>query len=241
MSHDITYLHIKRAIEKDTECFLCTLEDEIERKYIDTYLSELVMDAPSRGKIIESRGFCNNHFYKMLIAAHKPETSDGHGLALVIKSITEKLMQDLHKCEDYCVMLPNENSCPVCVYLADFTEMYVKGIVEFLSSNHEEFLKLFRESKGLCIPHFVSLTCVAEEKADERIGDVMVSIIGVEEKSLQRLGSRLAEYIKRQSYEFSDKDHEKIDDTILRGVEKIAGRLGVNLGSILKGKVKENV
>ncbi|MEM2112410.1 MAG: DUF6062 family protein [Candidatus Bathyarchaeia archaeon] len=236
MSHDITYLHIKRAIKKGTECFLCTLEEEIERKYIDTYLSELVMDAPSRDKIIESRGFCNNHFYKMLIAAHNPESFDGHGMALIIKSVAEKLIQDLHKREDYRVMLPNENSCPACVYLADFTEMYVKGIAEFLSSNHEEFSKLFRESKGLCIPHFVSLTYVAEEKADERIRDVIASIIRVEEKNLQRLDSGLAEYIKRQSYVFSDKDREKMEDTVLRGVEKIAGRRGVNLGNMLRRK-----
>ena len=229
MSHDITYLHIKRAVEKNTECFLCTLEDEIERRYIDTYLSELVMDAPSRDKIIESRGFCNNHFYKMLIVASRPESFDFHGMALIMKSIAERLIRDLHKQEDYRVMLPNEDTCPACVHLADFMKMYVKRVVQLLSSNHEEFSKLFIESKGLCIPHFISLVHTAEENTDEKIRDVMVTMTKVEEKNFHRLDSGLADYIKRQSYEFSNKDREKVEAMVLRGVEKIAGRRGVKL------------
>jgi len=82
MSVDIAYLRIKRVIGNGEECFLCALENEIERKYTDTYLSELVMDASSREKIVESRGFCNHHYYKMLIAATKPGSPDGHGMAL---------------------------------------------------------------------------------------------------------------------------------------------------------------
>jgi hypothetical protein len=232
MSHDITYLHIKRAVKKNTECFLCTLEDEIERKYVDTYLSELVMDAPSRDKIIESRGLCNNHFYKMFIAASRPERFDFQGMALIMKSVAEQLIQDMHEREDYRVMLPNENTCPACIHLADFMETYVKCVVKLLSSNHEELSELFIKSKGLCIPHFVSLLHVIEENTDDGIRNIIVTINKVEEKNFQKLDSGLAEYIKRQSYEFSNKDREQVEDMVLRGVEKIAGRRGVKLRSI---------
>ncbi len=63
---------------------------------MDAYLSELVMDTKMREKIIESKGFCNNHLYKMLIIASKPESPDGHGVALTTQSIIEKFIQDLH-------------------------------------------------------------------------------------------------------------------------------------------------
>jgi len=52
MGVDIAYLRIRRVIGSDEECFLCALEDEIERKYMDTYLSELVMNASSREEIV---------------------------------------------------------------------------------------------------------------------------------------------------------------------------------------------
>jgi hypothetical protein len=237
MSDGITYLQIKRAIESNKECFLCTLEDEIERKYMDTYLYELVMDASSRQKIIESRGFCNHHSYKMLIAASKPESSDGHGMALIMKSVIEKLIQDLHKQKSYHIgdfhkMLTNENKCPACIHLSDFMETYVKGVVDLLSSNHEEFSKLLRESKGLCIPHFVTLMHATEENARDRSKSIIETITEVEEKNLHRLNSELTEYVRRQSYEFSEKDREAMEDIVLRSVEKIAGRRGLKLEPI---------
>jgi hypothetical protein len=243
MSIDITYLHIKRAIASNEECFLCTLEDEIERKYIDTYLSELVMNTSSRQKIIESRGFCNHHFYKMLIKASKPESSDGHGMALIMKSVTEKLIQDLHKqksChrDNFLKMLANETMCPACIHLSDFMGMYAKKAMELLSSNHEEFSKLFKESKGLCIPHFVTLLHVAKENVRDLSQGIIETITEVEEKNLSRLNSELAEYIRRQSYEFSDKDRAAVEDIVLRSVEKIAGRRGVKLRNLSERRMR---
>ena len=231
MGVDIAYLRIKRIIGSDEECFLCALEDEIERKYMDTYLSELVMDASSRKKIIESRGFCNHHFYKMLIAASKPGSSDGHGIALVNESITEKLIEDLRKqesnhIEDLHKLLANENNCPACIHLAEFSRMYTEKIVKLLSSDSEEFLKLLKASKGFCIPHFVALVHMAEEITPVHSKKIINALIEVEEKNLRRLNSELDEYIKRQSYEFSEKDRAVVADIVPRSVEKIAGRRG---------------
>jgi hypothetical protein len=232
MGVDIAYLRIKRVIGSDEECFLCALEDEIESKYTDTYLSELVMDASSREKIIESRGFCNHHFYKMLIAANKPGSSDGHGIALVNESVVDKLIQDLHKqksphIDDLLKLLAAENKCPACVHLAEFSRMYEKRIIELLSSDSEEFLKLLKESKGFCIPHFVALVQVAKETMHSQSQEMVKTLMGIEESSLLRLNSELAEYVRRQSYEFSEKDRLAVGGIVLRSVEKIAGRRGM--------------
>jgi len=239
MSADIVYLHIKRAIDSNKECFLCTLEDELERKYIDTYLDELVMDPASREKIIESRGFCNHHSYKMLIAAGKPRSLDGHGLALVIKSVVEKLVQDFCKQEKlsqnhFLRMLPNETKCPACVHLSHFVKMYTQTVAELLSSSHEEFLKLFEGSKGLCVPHFVALLSETERISPGRGRATIETVIEVEEKSLRRLDSELAEYVRMQSYEFSEKDREEVEGAVLRSIEKIAGRRGLKLTNLIE-------
>ncbi|MGC8895382.1 MAG: DUF6062 family protein [Candidatus Bathyarchaeia archaeon] len=184
---DIAYLRIKRAIECKEECFLCVLEDEIERKFVDTYLSELVMDASARNKIIESRGFCNNHFYKMLIAANKHRSPDGHGIALIANSVVEQLLLDVCKLSRYKNafrnMLSSEEKCPACSHLAAFTYMYIQKVVELFSLQDEEFMKLFKESRGLCIPHFAALTRTIEEKLAGQAQNVIKVIIEVEEKN----------------------------------------------------------
>jgi len=229
---DIVYLRIKRLIGCDEECFLCALEEEIESKYVDTYLSELVMDSSSRQKIIESRGFCNHHFYKMLIAASKPGSSDGHGVALVNKSVVNQLIQDLHEQKsqhigDVNKLLATENKCPACIHLSEFSKMYTTKVVELLSSDNEEFLKLLKKSKGFCIFHFVRLVQATKDVAPTQSQKVIKTLTEIEEKSLRRLNSELDEYVKRQSYEFSEKDRAAVADIVPRSVEKIAGRRGV--------------
>ncbi|MEM3616848.1 MAG: DUF6062 family protein [Candidatus Bathyarchaeia archaeon] len=226
MSVDVTYFHIERMIKSGAECFLCALEDEIERKYMDAYLSEFVMDAKAMEKLVESMGFCNHHFYRMLITATKPESSDGHGIALIAQSIIEKLLQDLSrqrkKRKEAFVQTAN---CPICAYLASSMEIYIAKIVELLSSYEEEFLKLFKVSKGICIPHFTFLLESLKNTINNQ--EIVKTIVGVEEKNLQRLKSELSEYIRRQGYEFSDLDRKDVEDVPLRSIQKIVGRRGL--------------
>lgn len=231
ISFDVAYLRIKRAIGGEEECFLCRLEEEIESKYVNDYLSELVMDSAARQKIIESKGFCNYHFYKLLTAASKPASSDGHGIALINKSIIEALLRDFHKQKVLQVsscdkMLATENSCPICVYIAQFSERYANKILELISSENEEILNNLKKSRGFCIPHFVMLihkTAVLPFQNQK----IVNTLTELEEKNLRSLHSELAEYIRRQSYEFSEKDRAAIASIVTRSVKKISGRLGI--------------
>jgi len=228
MSVDVTYFRIERMIKSGVECFLCALEDEIERKYIDAYLSELVMDAKSRERLVESGGFCNHHFYRMLTIATKPESSDGHGIALIDQSIIEKIVQDLQKQRKRGKEVFRQTmECPACTHLTNLMEIYNRKIVELLCSRSEEFLRLLKNSKGLCIPHFLSLlTTLENTKFDE---DIVKIVFEVEESNLQRLKLELSEYVKKQSYEFSNADRKALEDAPLRSVQKIVGRKGIKV------------
>jgi len=235
MSVDVTYFRIERIIKSGAECFLCALEDEVERKYLDAYLSELVMNGEAREKIVESRGFCNHHFYRMLIAASKPESPDGHGIALISQNIIEKLIQDLHKQKkNYKSFYQKEKmkNCPACAYIANFMEICNKKIVKLFSSDNKEFLTLFKDSKGLCIPHFTMLINELKEVLHTQNWEIIETIIEIEEKNLRRLNSELAEYVRRQSYEFSDQDRTTVEDVLLRSVQKMVGRRGLKLRNI---------
>jgi len=228
MSVDVTYFRIERMVRSDAECFLCALEDEIERKYIYAYLSELVMDAKARERLVEGVGFCNNHFYRMLAIATRPDSSDGHGIALISQSIIEKTIQDLQKQRKHGKEAFRQTTeCPACTHLANLMEIYNRKIVELLCSRNEEFLNLFRNSKGLCIPHFLSLLTMLE---NTKFGEDIVKILfEVEKKNLQRLKLELSEYVKKQSYEFSNADRKALEDVPLRSVQKMVGRRGIKI------------
>jgi len=238
MSTTITYLRIKRAIEKSNECFICDLETEIERKYLDNYLSELVMDNKARQRIIANRGFCNQHSYKLLIEASKPTSSDGHGIALIMQSVTEQLIKDItehtrNHNHSFREMLANEEKCPACTHIDEFLKIYLKETALLLSSN-EEFSKLFIGSKGLCVPHFVTMMRILEEGKHNQKQNTAATILEVEKQNLQRLHTELSEYVRRQSYEFSEKDRETIANVVPRSVGKIAGRRGMKAQELSK-------
>jgi hypothetical protein len=232
MKTSITYIRIRNAIEKNGECFLCDLEAEIEKKYLDTYLQELVMDPKAREKIIKSRGFCNDHSYKMLIEASKPGSADGNGIALINENIVEKLIKGLHKqksrhTNDSHKLFSAKNECPACIHVEKFAKTYAEKVAELLCSGNEEFSRLVKESKGFCIPHLVTLLDLLQDVMPNQRQLITKTLMEIEERNLQRLNSELAEYIRRQSYEFSEKDRVAVADVVLRSVEKIAGRRGI--------------
>jgi len=248
VTEDMISLHVKKAMEIAKGCFLCALEDELEREYMDTYISELVMDASSRQRIVESRGFCNSHYFKMLIEARKPESSDGHGIALVMRSVIEQLIQDVHRQaektkepskvqNELSQILPNEKKCPACIHVGKFISIYVEEFLEKVAKGDKSFLKPF-EAKGFCLPHYATVLNMALnlEKRDEQL---IKLIANVEEASLRKTDEQLAEYVKRQSYESEEKPDE---ETIFRAVSKLAGRRGArpilqfqNQGVTIKG------
>ncbi|MEM3789134.1 MAG: DUF6062 family protein, partial [Candidatus Bathyarchaeia archaeon] len=104
-------------------------------------------------------------------------------------------------------------------------KIYIAKIVELLSSYEEEFLKLFKDSKGICIPHFTFLLESLKNMINNQ--EIVKTIVEVEEKNLQRLKSELSEYIRRQGYEFSDLDRKDVEDVPLRSIQKIVGRRGL--------------
>jgi len=251
MTEDMIALHVKRAMESAEGCFLCALEDELEREYMDTYVSELVMDASSRQRIVESRGFCNSHYFRMLIEASKPESSDGHGMALVMRSVIEQLIQDVHRQpekirdpskveNELSQILTNEKKCPACIHVDKFISMYIKEFLENTAKGDTPFLRSF-EPKGFCLPHYATVLNMTLnlKKRDEQL---IKLITNVEEASLRKTDEQLAEYVKRQSYESEEKPDE---ETIFRAVSKLAGRRGArpilqfqNQGVTIKGLVR---
>jgi len=111
-------------------------------------------------------------------------------------------------------------------------EIYNRKIVELLRSHNEEFFKLFKSSKGLCIPHFTLLFKMIKDTMGDQSQEIIKTIIDIEEKNFSQLKSELSEYIRRQSYEFSDKDRKAADDVLLKSVQKIVGRRGIKHDNI---------
>jgi hypothetical protein len=259
MKSGIGRVYIRQALQKAENCFLCYLEDRFEQRYIDNYLSELVMDPGEREKIIESRGFCNYHFYKMFVFSTNPSSSDGHGMALILESVAEQILDDvksqqqakstgsrrprLHRKRGSCSITTSEllktiaqqAKCPACDHVSTMIQIYT---VDFLHevTEDEEILKLYDSSRGMCVPHYVIASLVASRY--EGFGPALERIIDKQIQLLKRTHTDLTEYIKKQDYHFSQKDRVGTEKTVGESLVRVAGRRGVErtLDLLLRSK-----
>jgi len=258
---DIMHVRISQALEKGENCFLCHLEGRLERRFTETYLSELVMDPKAREKIVESRGFCNYHSYKMLVSASNPASEDGLGMALILKSITEQLLEDVKDQQNikFTVTKPwnlnlkrsvrsirdirlskpvsNEVECPTCDHVSKMMKIYIEGFLREIIQD-EEMWKLYDKSKGMCMPHHIMTLCVATSVFNGRFAPVIKRLIEKQIQTLERLQKDLSEYIEKQDYRFSSKERAKTEESVGRSLSQLVGKRGVErtLPKILRTK-----
>jgi len=262
MSHEdkgIMHVRISQALEKGENCFLCHLEGRLEQRFIETYLSELVMDPKAREEIVESRGFCNYHSYKILVSATNPTSEDCLGMALILKSVTEQLLEDVkdHKnikfvgtklwkldlkrsvgsVHDIRLSKPvsNEVECPACDHVSKMMMLYIEGFLSEITQD-EEMWRLYDKSKGMCMPHYVMTLCVATSISNGEFEPVIKRLIEKQIQALERLQKDLSEYIEKQDYRFSSRERARTEESVGRGLKQLVGKRGTEktLAKILR-------
>jgi hypothetical protein len=227
------------------------LENRFEQRYVENYLDELVMDAGAREKIIESRGFCNNHFYKMFASSTNPASSDGLGMALILKSVTEQLFEDVttdlrigvespqrssfdlrgrfhsSSAPSYLRTVSNQENCPACDHVSEIMRIYITEFVQELKEDNE-IKELFNKSRGLCIPHYVMTLHVISRLHSKKFPHTVKTIVDKQLQVLEGMQNDLSVYIERQDCRFSDKERAGTEKAVGESLAKVVGRRGTD-------------
>ena len=257
----IVYIRISEALESMDKCFLCQLEERLEQRYVDTYLGELVMDPKAREKIVESRGFCNYHSYRMLASASNPSSEDGHGLALILKSVTEQLLNDVTRqkkrkspasklwslhlknsprsvnVKELLKPVSNEVKCPACDHISEMMRIYVEEFVREIGQD-KHVQELYDKSEGMCIPHYVASSYIASSKLEENAIPVVERLVEKQIRVMEKLQTVLSSYIEKQDYRFAGKEQAYSAKTVSQSLTKIVGSRGIDrtLAKLVNGK-----
>jgi hypothetical protein len=265
---DLVSYEIRDVLKRSGECFLCTLEGELEQKYVEHYLYEQVMDPVSREAIVASRGFCNYHAYLMFSETAKPKTTDGLNLTLLMQSVNQAFMKDIEKHrtdlrdstefeelllgrielfirnikshvsrskgdktsglkKDVCKMISFRKHCPACKHVDYFVKVYADKFVDALGDRDQRVVDLFKESRGLCIPHYSTvLFSLSERLPSLRQMPVALEIIDVQLLNMKRLDSEFSEFIRKHDYRFYNELLTMRQDIVSRGILKLSGKRG---------------
>jgi hypothetical protein len=249
MNRSIGSIYIREALQKADTCFLCYLENRFEYRYIENYLSELVMDSNERKKIAKSRGFCNYHFHKVFSTSRNPATEDGLGIALILKTVTEKLLTDIKahrnlktsapkrsklslKNEASSITIPNlmtttanQTDCPACAYISTIMQTYIQDFLHSLTAD-EGLLRLYDESAGLCLTHYTAVLFIASRMHDVETAQPLRRVVEKQVQALEKTIKDLSDYIEKQDYRFSEKERVKTEKFLSEGLTRIVGRSG---------------
>ena len=84
--------------------------------------------------------------------------------------------------------------------------------------------RIFRKSKGFCLPHFRDLIEAAEIRlSDEQKKDFYPMVFSMMEENMKRLQEEVTWFVDKNDYRNKDKDWSNSQDSIQRCMQKCAG------------------
>ncbi len=239
MPYDLTYLRLKDALAQEG-CSLCRLREHDGRKYLDWLLYERVNDVTTRVKLAQSWGFCVYHAW-MLQELEWDHCKDGMGTAILwewlVDSYRTLLQQHLGKpdvpkkrflrrwrrqqrsplSEQLLRAFAPEGMCPACASLRQSEEYALWILTEHLAEE-DPLRTLYKQSAGLCMPHFKAALDAAQEE------QVVRFLIEVQLERLTRIAGELSEYLRKHDYRFSHEPYGSEADAFVRATEVLVGK-----------------
>ena len=202
-----TAFEMKHALQRVPHaCPTCTFVDGGVRDHIDALFYERATDVATRKTIRSARGFCRYH--ARLVSNH----ADALGTALILQDVLINDLRDMQngmydhppiklgrvaRFFDSKGGLPLRSPCPLCVVEQDVEALATDSLLEGLSD--DEFSTLFRQSDGICIPHF---RLAFERCRDQRSWTI---ILETEQASMGRITHELEELARKYDYRSHDK------------------------------------
>jgi hypothetical protein len=243
--YDLTYLQLKDALAQDG-CAMCQLREYYGRRYLSWFLHEQVNDVATRLKLAQSWGFCVYHAW-LLQKLEWERCHDGMATAILCEWLVERHCRILQRSlEESCLPKKRfwhqwrwwrpsrpaepllqayaaEGICPACTSQQESAAYTLQVLTHHLAED-ASFQTLYKQSGGLCMPHFkVALASAEEEQAVGVLVEVQLETLG-------RLAGELSEYLRKHDYRFAREPSGPETDVFIRATALLVGqdaRIGV--------------
>lgn len=244
MKESIYTIPLMDAFKAQDECPFCYLEREAEQHAINFILGSgaSYMEEDIRGET-DRIGFCRHH-YKMMY-----DFGNRLGASLILSTHFKKLNEELAKeIEGFAPaktsffkrMQKTEvnsasstglgqwidqktQSCYVCDHFRANYDRYIDTFFD-MYKNNPEFVRLFEQSKGFCLPHFRDLVEAAEKKLNDRQKEQFYPVLfRLMQENLKRLEEEVNWFVDKHDYRHKDDDWKNSRDSVQRCMQKAAG------------------
>lgn len=204
MVESIYTIPLTDAMDEDTPCMFCYLEEKLEQEQIEYALGAAMME-PDFRILSNEKGYCRHHA-KMMVNAQKALP-----LALVNDTRCEEVLKKLKSldtskkgglfkkgqsfCDDFCQMSDAlASTCLICERIEKTMGKFTNTFW-YLYGKEPDFRQKFLSGKGICIHHLQGLT--------KALANVSAAKRETFAKELYELELKVLEHEKEQVHGFT--------------------------------------
>lgn len=198
--HNYT-IPINEAIEAHVPCFLCKIEEDLEKNALGYYMGAAVME-PSVRVEMNQKGFCRKHTDAM----HEMNTRK-LPLALAMETRLHSIQETLEKQKKLPISF-----IPTCV-VCDRVDAQMEKCIEnclWLLRHEAVFFEKYKASEGVCVQHFYRLAAGLRRKENELYKMLHTHMTD----KLARLGADINKFRNMFDYRNEDKSWEGADKVL---------------------------
>ncbi len=233
MKEKLYTIPVNEAFHIDCECPVCAIYHTLEKEAIEYTLGPSYMEDDVR-EITNKFGFCQKHIKQLY------GNQNRLGLALILSTHMEKVLKDLSSLTKTVPKSPGlikkkeinpvisyikkiEDSCFVCNHIDRTFNRYLSTIL-YLYRTEQEFRVLFKNSKGICQPHYGSLFEMArEDLSGSTYQDFIKDLNEVYQANIKRVLEDLTWLIDKFDYRNANEPWKNSKDALPRAIQKLNG------------------
>lgn len=229
MKYQLETIPVTDAWASDAPCPMCALMDAAEKRHVEYYLGNSVMNPETR-MIVNKTGFCSRHFPMMREAGH------AHHLGLLGHTHLETFRKDLageiktlsrggsRAAAAFAARIRTmTDRCLICDSM-DRDEKRYSYTAVVLHRQEGEFRKLFGESRGPCLPHAAVLAGMAAEALGKKDGAAFMKALASHlEETLEELESDILRFTRKFDAQNDGLEWGNARDAHARTVQMLSG------------------
>lgn len=233
MKEKLYTIPVNEAFDADGECPICSMRKSLETNVIDFTMGPSYMEDDVRGET-SKLGFCEKHLDQMY------QNQNRLGLALILKSHMDKLIQDIEKVSKGGIKLTGSSlfkkkvdksealdyleqvtdSCYICDKIQGTFDRYIATIFH-LYRMEEQFRDKFRTSKGFCTLHYKDLYSAAPKYLNgEELNEFIKQLNQLYLENMKRVRDDLEWFINKFDYRYANEPWKNAKDALPRAMQK---------------------
>lgn len=230
MKEKIYTIPVNDAFDRDCECPLCAMYQELENSAVEYTMGASYMEDDIRAET-DKKGFCQKHLKQIY------DVENRLGFALVMKTHLDKVIRDMETLTKEPVkgkaLFKKVEASPVCGYVQQLSQScficdrientfhrYVDTVLHLYQSD-KAFQKKYQESRGFCTAHFGLLVQRGQQKFSGVLCQQFVADTNrLYLENMKRVRDDVAWFINKFDHKYADEPWKNAKDSLPRSMTK---------------------